>query len=61
VLFAGPTLGVVVLPIMLYHPMQLVVCAWLARRYANRPEAASVMGGNPLLPVGVVARQETAA
>jgi hypothetical protein len=46
---------------MLYHPMQLVVCAWLARRYANRPEAASVMGGNPLLPVGVVARQETAA
>ena len=61
VLFAGPTLGVVVLPIMLYHPMQLVVCAWLARRYANCPEAASVMGGNPLLPVGVVARQETAA
>ena len=35
VLFAGPTLGVVVLPIMLYYPMQLVVCAWLARRYAN--------------------------
>jgi sodium/bile acid cotransporter 7 len=48
VLFAGPTLGVVVLPIMLYHPMQLVVCAWLARRYAKRPVAIS---SRPLLPV----------
>jgi sodium/bile acid cotransporter 7 len=37
VLFAGPTLGVIVLPIMLYHPMQLVVSAWVARRYARRP------------------------
>ena len=35
VLFAGPTLGMVVLPIMIYHPLQLVVCAWLARRYAD--------------------------
>jgi len=61
VLFAGPTLGIVVLPIMLYHPMQLVVCAWLARRYANRPAAASVLAGGPLLPIGVAARQETAA
>jgi sodium/bile acid cotransporter 7 len=39
VLFTGPTLGVVVLPIMIYHPMQLVVGAWLARRYASRPAA----------------------
>lgn len=42
VLFAGPTLGLVVLPIMIYHPMQLVVCAWLARRYASRPIPATV-------------------
>jgi solute carrier family 10 (sodium/bile acid cotransporter), member 7 len=41
VLFSGPTLGFIVLPIMLYHPMQLVVCAWLARRYATRPVPAS--------------------
>lgn len=39
VLFSGPTLGFIVLPIMLYHPLQLVVCAWLARRYATRPVA----------------------
>jgi sodium/bile acid cotransporter 7 len=42
VLFSGPTLGVVVLPIMIYHPLQLVVCAWLARRYASRPQPAAV-------------------
>ena len=41
VLFSGPTLGFVVLPIMLYHPLQLVVCAWLARRYASRPVAVA--------------------
>ena len=41
VLFSGPTLGFVALPIMLYHPMQLVVCAWLARHYASRPAATA--------------------
>ena len=41
VLFSGPTLGFIVLPIMLYHPLQLVVCAWLARRYAIRPQAGA--------------------
>jgi solute carrier family 10 (sodium/bile acid cotransporter), member 7 len=41
VLFSGAMLGPIVLPIMIYHPMQLVVCAWLARRYANRPAAVA--------------------
>lgn len=37
VLFAGnPALGVVVLPIMFYHQLQLFVCAVMARRYAAR-------------------------
>jgi sodium/bile acid cotransporter 7 len=45
VLFSGPTLGVVVLPIMLYHPMQLVVCAWLARRFVQRAATAEVTIG----------------
>src|SRR3984885_6547489 len=48
VLFAGPTLGVVVLPIMLYHPMQLVVCAWLARRFAKRVATARASVGAAL-------------
>jgi len=34
VLFAGPEVGAAVLPIMIYHQMQLMVCAWIARRYA---------------------------
>jgi solute carrier family 10 (sodium/bile acid cotransporter), member 7 len=35
-LIAGPALGLFVLPIMIYHSMQLLVCAWLAKRYAGR-------------------------
>ena len=48
VLFSGPTLGVVVLPIMLYHPMQLVVCAWLARRFVKRAATAETNAGAAL-------------
>jgi sodium/bile acid cotransporter 7 len=34
VLFGASTVGVVLLPIMIFHQMQLMVCAVLARRYA---------------------------
>jgi solute carrier family 10 (sodium/bile acid cotransporter), member 7 len=34
-LVSGPSVGLILLPLMLYYPMQLVICAWLARRYAN--------------------------
>jgi len=38
-LFAGSTLGFVVLPVMIFHQMQFMVCATLARRYAAaRPD-----------------------
>jgi sodium/bile acid cotransporter 7 len=37
VLFPAQTLGLVVLPLMLFHQMQLMTCAWLARRYAATP------------------------
>ena len=36
VLFAGGSLGAIVLPIMIYHQIQLVVCAMVARRYARQ-------------------------
>jgi len=36
VLFSGPTVGPIVLPIMIFHQMQLMVCAWLARHYARQ-------------------------
>ena len=35
VLFAGSSVGLMVLPMMLFHQLQLMVCAVLARRYAN--------------------------
>ena len=35
ILFAGnPALGMIVLPVMIYHQLQLLACAALARRYA---------------------------
>lgn len=38
VLFPGPDLGIILLPIMIFHQIQLMVCAWLARRYADRAD-----------------------
>ena len=39
VLFAGPTLGLIVLPLMIFHQLQLMACAALARRYACAPSS----------------------
>ncbi|MRX08271.1 bile acid:sodium symporter [Pseudoduganella sp. FT25W] len=38
VLFAGGALGAVVLPLMLFHQLQLMVCAVLAQRYAKEAD-----------------------
>jgi sodium/bile acid cotransporter 7 len=46
VLFAGHPLGMIVLPIMLFHQIQLMTCAVLARRHARRPpEGVMVVAG----------------
>ncbi|MCZ0970966.1 bile acid:sodium symporter [Streptomyces albulus] len=37
VLFPADRIGVVVLPLMLYHTLQLVLCAYLARRWPAPP------------------------
>lgn len=34
ILFTGPTAAVIVLPLILFHQIQLIVCAILAARYA---------------------------
>jgi sodium/bile acid cotransporter 7 len=36
ILFPGHTVGLVVLPLMLFHQAQLFACATLARPYARR-------------------------
>ena len=51
VLFSASVAGAIVLPLMLFHQMQLMVCAVLAQRYARRavaaerPEAVAVVAG----------------
>jgi len=47
VLFAGPQLGLIVLPLMLFHQLQLIVCAVLARRYGARPEPEALQAAAP--------------
>ena len=39
-LFPSAVLGQMMLPLMIYYPMQLLVGAWLARRYATRNAAS---------------------
>ncbi|ERT11474.1 hypothetical protein O185_19375 [Photorhabdus temperata J3] len=36
VLFPAATVGVMLLPLMIFHQIQLMVCAILAQRYARR-------------------------
>ena len=36
VLFPGATLGLILLPIMIFHQIQLMACAVIAQHYANR-------------------------
>ncbi|SPT41017.1 Uncharacterised protein [Achromobacter denitrificans] len=43
VLFGTSQMGVVVLPLMIFHQMQLMVCAVLARRYAERQQPAQAV------------------
>jgi sodium/bile acid cotransporter 7 len=38
ILFAPAVAGVMIVPLMIFHQIQLLACAWLARRYAERPE-----------------------
>jgi solute carrier family 10 (sodium/bile acid cotransporter), member 7 len=44
VLLAGQSVGLIVLPLMLFHQIQLMTCAWLAKRYANAPTDVPVSG-----------------
>ncbi len=42
VLFVGQDIGLMVLPLMLFHQLQLMLCGWLANRYARQgPQAVT--------------------
>lgn len=38
VMFSGAAMGTLLLPLMIFHQIQLMVCAVLAKRYGQRPE-----------------------
>jgi sodium/bile acid cotransporter 7 len=38
---AHPAIGMILLPIMIYHPLQLVICGVLAQRWGRQIDAAS--------------------
>jgi sodium/bile acid cotransporter 7 len=44
VLFAPAAAGIAMLPLMVFHQIQLMACAVIAQRYARRADTASVMG-----------------
>lgn len=47
VLFAGGPLGMIILPLMIFHQVQLMVCVVLAQRYARRPELPDTRAASP--------------
>ncbi|MBJ6121826.1 bile acid:sodium symporter family protein [Sphingomonas mollis] len=49
VLFPAAQVGVVLLPVMLFHQIQLIACAMIARRYADAAAAAA----RPLTPATI--------
>lgn len=40
VLFIGQPVSIIVLPLMIFHQIQLMMCSWLAGRYAEQSETA---------------------
>jgi len=43
VIFPGPQQSMIILPLMLFHQIQLIVCAVLARRLSHRDEVPQVI------------------
>ncbi|OCH81182.1 bile acid:sodium symporter family protein [Gordonia sp. UCD-TK1] len=44
VLFTGTTVGLIVLPLMIFHQIQLMICSWLATRYGREADDAEAAG-----------------
>jgi sodium/bile acid cotransporter 7 len=50
ILFAGQSAALIVLPLMLFHQIQLMVCAAMARRYASRIQVPVGMARSAVRP-----------
>ena len=44
----NPGLGLILLPIMIYHPLQLIVCSVMAESYASRSREEALLAQNAL-------------
>jgi len=42
VLFSSAVVGPIVVPLIIFHQLQLMICAWLAQRLGARPDAVGV-------------------
>lgn len=47
VIFSGAALGTLLLPLMIFHQIQLMVCAVLAKRYGQRPDDEVATAASP--------------
>jgi sodium/bile acid cotransporter 7 len=47
ILFPPASVGLIVLPVMLFHQLQLMACAVIAQRYAARPAEGAASGALP--------------
>jgi sodium/bile acid cotransporter 7 len=47
ILFPAASVGMLILPLMLFHQLQLMVCALLARRYGEREVDSGLQAGLP--------------
>ncbi|MHA2790197.1 bile acid:sodium symporter family protein [Corynebacterium sp. S7] len=41
VIFGGASLGLLILPLMIFHQVQLMMCSWLAARYGREAEQSN--------------------
>ncbi|WP_296038365.1 bile acid:sodium symporter family protein [uncultured Agrobacterium sp.] len=63
-IFAGQSIGAIVLPIMLFHQIQLMACALIAQRYAKKAkeaEAAKIAAPAADAPEAAAIAAETAS
>ena len=60
-LFAPAQVGMVVLPLMIFHQLQLFLCAWLAARLRRQGELAAVAAMAGQVPQGEAAMLARAA
>jgi sodium/bile acid cotransporter 7 len=50
VIFAGQGVGAIVLPLMLFHQIQLMVCAMIAQKYAKAADRSAVLPAEQTAP-----------